>query len=55
MTTTRRNAEARRLLGLRRVIHYAMTSATSAVAADTLVRKPGFVASPGTTPKVKAH
>ena len=47
MTPTRRNAEARRLLGLRRVIHFTM----SASSPDT--RPPVAVIKAGTMPKVK--
>lgn len=48
MTSTRRTAEARRLLGLRRVPVFLMT------VPSTVVRPPVAVIKAGTMPKVKA-
>jgi len=46
MTPTRRSAEARRLLGLRRAVHFTMA------VPSTAVRPPVAVIKAGTTPKV---
>ena len=49
MTLTRRSAmERRRLLGLRRVVHFTMA------APSTVIRPPSIVIKAGTTPKVGA-
>jgi hypothetical protein len=47
MTPTRRSAEARRLLGLRRAVHYTMADTSTAT------RPPVAVIKAGTMPKVK--